>query len=276
MKKIIYGLFALLSIAVAQITYADIVLPAELPAMGTPVELLRQKGVKVYKHKKDLLDIQQPNWIQMSQTGIQKLPTWSAYWIDRLPYAQDHDANAYIVIPRLGVVAPIIDIPTQSLDYKHVAQWLSIDFNTYLQNGIIHYPSASLWSTGNVIMAGHSSYWRADAGRYKTIFASLPLLDFGDQIWSYTKNTSWGYDRYIYMVQKSYETPASNIEVLQQTKTKTLTLFTCVPIGTVESRWIVTATQVQPPKRLVKTQKIISYVHFVSLKSYSHFFLFIK
>ncbi|MBP6086548.1 hypothetical protein KA478_05265 [Patescibacteria group bacterium] len=75
MKKSIYGLFALLFVAVTQITYADIVLPVELPAMGTPVELLRQKGVKVYKHKKDLLDIQQPDWIQISQTGIQKLPT---------------------------------------------------------------------------------------------------------------------------------------------------------------------------------------------------------
>jgi LPXTG-site transpeptidase (sortase) family protein len=255
MKKSIYSVFAVLIIAFVQTAHADIILPAELPAMGTPVELLRQKWVKVYQDKKKLLDIQQQDRIQMSQTGIQHLNTWAVYWIQRIPHKQDHNASQYVVIPRLWVVAPIAVIPNASPDYKFVTQWLSIDFNQYLQNGVVHYPGSSFGSTWNVVLAGHSSYRKSDSGRYKTIFASLPLLEFGDQIRVYVKNAQWTYDRYRYMVQKSFQTTPTNVDILKNTDTQMITLFTCVPIGTVFDRRVVQATLMRPAKKLLYAPK---------------------
>jgi LPXTG-site transpeptidase (sortase) family protein len=215
---------------------------------------LRAKWVKVYTN--DKLDIQQPDRIYQTTTGIQFLPTWATYWIDRLPYKQDKNADQYLVLPRLGIVTPIADIPSTDSAYNDLFAGLSVDFNTYLQNGVVHYPSAKPWNTGNVVLAGHSSYWKSDTGRYKNIFFTLPLLEFGDQIWIYIKNKQWWYDRLRYTVQKSFETLPTNIDVIKQTTTKTLTLFTCVPIGTIQKRRIVQAQELVSAKKIARKKKL--------------------
>lgn len=224
------------------------------PAMSNLIVLLNQKWVKVYKH--DLLETIQPERIQMSNTGIQNMNTWIQYRVNRIPYTGDRNSTWYVVIPRLWIVTPIIDIPIVSDDFAKVNKGLSIDFNSYLQKWVVHFPSAWLGEIWNVVIAGHSSFWRKDIWRYKNIFFSLPLLDFGDQIWLYKKNWSGRYDRFIYMVQKSFETVPSDVSVMKQTYDKSLTLFTCVPIGTAKSRRVVKATYIDPPKKFIRKSKM--------------------
>lgn len=219
------------------------------PQMSTLITLLNQKWVKVYKHA--LLETTQPSRIQLSNTWIQHMNTWANYWIDKIPYEQDKNATGYIVIPRIWVVSPIIDIPSVSSDFAEVNRGLSIDFNSYLQRGSVHFPSAGLGEYWNTVIAWHSSYWKKDIWRYKNIFFSLPLLEFGDQIWIYKKNEKGSYDRYIYMVDKSYQTNPSDVSVLKQTTNRTLTLFTCTPIWTSLNRRVVTAKYINPPKKFI-------------------------
>ena len=52
------------------------------------------------------------------------------------------------------------------------------------------------------------------------------------------------------MVTASFETKPDDISVLAQENKKQLTMFTCVPIGTVRSRWVVQAIALNPPKKI--------------------------
>ena len=55
------------------------------------------------------------------------------------------------------------------------------------------------------------------------------------------------------MVWESFETDSKNVSVLEQTTKNTLlTLFTCVPIGTVKNRWVVQAKYLPTPKKIFK------------------------
>ncbi len=219
-----------------------------IPDLWNPLGLLKEKWVRVSIHP--LVQAAPHTWVTMSITWINKMPTSLEYWLKRLPYDQDKTGYAYIVIPRLWVVSPIVDIPNTSKDYTKVIDWLSINYNNYLRNGVVRYPWASVWQPGNTILAWHSAYWKSDIWRYKNIFFTLPLLQFGDQIWVYVKNQKWIYDRYKYMVWESYETDPKNVSVLEQNTNSTLlTLFTCVPIGTVKNRWVVQARYIATPKK---------------------------
>jgi LPXTG-site transpeptidase (sortase) family protein len=214
-------------------------------------ELLKQKGVKIYTHTR--VQTEQPAWIQMSNTWIQHMNTWATYWINRIPYEQDRKLTTYIVIPRLWVVAPLVELPKNSPDFQKTLQWLSIDLNSYLQNWVLHYPSVAPWNTGNVVVAWHSSYWKDDIWRYKNIFMTLPLLEFGDQIWTYTQISTWVYERHIYTVWESYETDPFDTSVLKKNPTeKIITLFTCTPIGTAKKRRIIKAKIREYTKKIIK------------------------
>ncbi len=65
-------------------------------------------------------------------------------------------------------------------------------------------------------------------------------MDNGQEIWIYKRNSATGkFARYIYKVQKSYNTDPSDISVIKPTETASITLFTCTPIGGAEGRWVV-------------------------------------
>ncbi|GHV26159.1 hypothetical protein FACS1894176_06310 [Bacteroidia bacterium] len=82
-----------------------------------------------------------------------------------------------------------------------------VNINTYLQNGVLHYPgSATYGENGNTVVMGHSSYFTADQGRYKTIFQAIIALNQGDLIWIFEKDAQGVYKKYTYIVEKSYQT----------------------------------------------------------------------
>lgn len=115
---------------------------------------------------------------------------------------------------------------------------------------------------GNMIIAGHSSYFTNDDGLFKTIFASLPVLNTGDEVLVYqksiktvkstTKVKSWdtvatpSFDQYRYVIGNSYEITPKDTWILNSRPTSShLTLFTCTPIGGNKNRWYIDATLVQ-------------------------------
>jgi sortase (surface protein transpeptidase) len=113
------------------------------------------------------------------------------YWLDRLPYKKDKKASMYIVLPVQGVVSPIVSLDPTSSDYQTVYSGGTIDFNTYLRDGVMQYPGSSRPNTtGNMIVMGHSSYLAKDIGRYKTVFQRLTVTYIDQEVRVYAKNAS--------------------------------------------------------------------------------------
>lgn len=144
-----------------------------------------------------------------------------------------------IMIPKIGQNIPIKEIdPKNLLDQ----QWhnLEEDIQAGLQEGVVHYPgTANPGQNGNVFITGHSSYYLWDPGRYKDVFALLHELVVGDTI-----TVFYNENRYDYKVTEIKVVHPNEVDVLQQTNDKRLTLMTCTPIGTALNRLIVVAEQV--------------------------------
>ena len=189
-------------------------LPNILPQTGTPLWQLRERWVDVIKNKN--VQTEMYDRIIPVSPRVYKYKTDLSYWLERLPkswwYQHDRNASNYLVIPRLWIITPITSIPESTKDYKNSLYWKPIDINNRLQWWVLHYPLSGLpASIGNMVIVGHSSYFKNDQWRYKTIFTSLPLLNQDDEIWVYQKTTnkgdnywsvqdrSWSwYNRYIY------------------------------------------------------------------------------
>lgn len=245
-------------------------LPTELLKTGTPVDALRAKWIDVVRSQWVLVD--QYDWITINSKKRYASHTGLSYRLKKMPqqtYKNDKSASIYVVIPRLGVVAPIRDIPSDHKDFTTLINWWSIQANNWLQNGVLHYPMSGLpGEVGNMVLFGHSSYYDKDPGRYKTIFTSIGLLKSGDEIWIYKKKTPSDkkeskdeqYERIIYDVSSSYLTSAKDVSVLKPKTWATLSLVTCAPIGTARDRIIVEAIirapeyiEVTVPVRHIKT-----------------------
>lgn len=124
-----------------------------------------------------------------------------------LPYAEDRNADMYLVIPQLGLVTPIQHIPRDSGDRNSMINGSEISINKYLKGGVIEYASSTAPGyRGKRIDFGHSNYYAADDGRYKTIFANLMRLDANDQVWYYVKQSNGDYKLYKYLITDSYPT----------------------------------------------------------------------
>lgn len=214
-------------------------LPSHILA-ATPVEALAKVGVKVIASPNIQTD--QDSWIQPED---QSTVTDSIdYWIDRLPKEEDKQKNSYMVIPKLGVVAPINSVSSSNPDFEKIKYWKTFDINKYLQSWVFKYPMTALpGHKGNGVFFGHSSYWHKDSWRYKTIFTTIPLLTKWDVIWLYTRwNEGWAFTKHVYEVTLSYDTSPSDVGVMMATPWATITLVGCTDIGRADGRWIVKAT----------------------------------
>jgi len=140
-----------------------------------------------------------------------------------------------IVIPKINVDAPIIDIQTN--DNRQILE--------DIKRGVGHYPkTAKPGRAGNTFLTGHSSYYWWSGGKYNQVFSLLHQLEIGDLIYIYYES-----DKFIYKVNNSFVVHPSETSVLEQPLDRAiLTLMTCTPIGTNLRRLIVTADLIgQPP-----------------------------
>lgn len=137
-------------------------------------------------------------------------------------------AESKLIIPQIQVNAPIV--------------WNVADENITqnLEKGVVHYKGTALpGQTGNIFITGHSSYYPWASGDYKEVFALLGKLQLNDKIYLQSNGKN-----YVYEVVNIKTVSPDDLSVLNATPTKTLTLMTCVPVGTNLRRLIVTANQI--------------------------------
>lgn len=148
----------------------------------------------------------------------------------------------YIVIPKLDLNVPI-QIPSSEALMREDWDKLEEDIQHGLEKGVVHYPgTAKPGQAGNFFVTGHSSYYPWAAGDYKNVFATLHLLDVGDEFWIY-----YGGDQHRYRVVEEKEVYPSDVSVLEQPLSKRMaTLMTCTPVGTTLRRLILHAEELHP------------------------------
>lgn len=139
-----------------------------------------------------------------------------------------YDDNT-IVIPKIGVKAPVI---------WEVAGGKVMDS---LQNGVVHLAgTARPGEAGNAFLTGHSSnyWWRG--GDFNSVFALLPELKEGDEIFVIFHGKIKKYQ-----VSQSVEVKRTEVSSYVSASSEQLTLMTCVPIGTNLRRLLVIAEPVR-------------------------------
>jgi LPXTG-site transpeptidase (sortase) family protein len=134
-----------------------------------------------------------------------------------------------LLIPKISVSAPITwDVADENI-------------NQALENGVAGYKGTALpGQNGNIFITGHSSYYIWAAGNYKDVFALLENVDLGDKIY-----IQYGGGNFTYEITSKKVVSPNDMSVLNQTNDKTLTLMTCVPVGTNLRRLIVIAKQIK-------------------------------
>lgn len=177
------------------------------------------------------------------------VPTSLSGYDDRLALALsrnqlklDQLADNQLVLPTLGQIWPIqINVdPGEDLEAALIQA---------LESGVARYPGSGLPNQiGNTFILGHSSNYWWSAGRYRTTFTLLPQLIVGDPI-----IVKYEQQLYYYRVMQKQVISPDKLEVLAPTKTPTLTLMTCYPIGSTKSRLIVVADLIRP-ENLYQTQ----------------------
>ncbi len=141
-------------------------------------------------------------------------------------------AENTITIPKINVHAPV--------EYEPSIQEAAVQ--KALESGVVHYGNTAVpGQNGNVAIFGHSSNDWWEPGNFKFVFVLLDKLSPGDRL-----TIDYQSKRYTYEVTGSKVVEPTDVSVLNQTSTPTLTLITCTPPGTSLRRLVVTAKQVSP------------------------------
>lgn len=213
-------------VRIVSVVVAIVIVVSSLPISVYALTPKEQKGVKVLKAPG--LEHESPTWL--TPFSLEEAPEDIAYRTSILPYPEDRAERMYIVLPTLGIVAPVVFVPEWTTDYTMMSQWKEIDINKYLVEGVMHYPSTSMpWEEWNAVIFGHSNFFTAQPGKYKTIFADSMNLDVSprDEIRIYTQQPDQTYDLQKFSVDESYETVPTDVEVLRPKWGKEITVFAC-------------------------------------------------
>jgi len=148
---------------------------------------------------------------------------------ERKPYISPEPR---IIIPKIGVDAPLV--------FPKAADNASI--LEAIEEGAALYPGTALpGRLGNTFITAHSSYYWWSGGEYNNLFALLDQLKKGDLIYLHYRG-----EEFIYRVRNSLVIKPTQVDVLNPTKTATISLMTCVPLGTNLKRLIVQGDLVSP------------------------------
>ena len=135
-----------------------------------------------------------------------------------------------LYIPTLEIRAPIVFVEGET----------EAVFQTALQKGVVQYPNtAKVGNVGNTYIFGHSSDFAFAKGDYKTVFALLPNIELGVEIWVSDEKAKV----YKYRVYDKFVAEKTATHLLSQETNgkRILTLQTSYPIGTALRRYIVKA-----------------------------------
>src|SRR3989344_5997637 len=144
------------------------------------------------------------------------------------PAPQEKMEPDKLLVPSLNIEAPVLYAERNNEDY----------FQELLVNGVVHYPgTAEIGEPGNAYIFGHSSDNALSSGKYKTVFALLPRIAAGADIYISDREGN----KYVYRVIESRAVEKDDLSVLDQgdRKRKLLTLQTSYPVGTSLKRYVV-------------------------------------
>lgn len=141
-----------------------------------------------------------------------------------------------MIIPKINVDAPVM----YGVGADHDSQMAA------MEHGIAHFsiPKANAvpGQIGNAVFAAHSSNDAFARGDYKFVFARNEKLVEGDVIYM-----NYEGKRYTYAVTRMEVVLPTEVSRVQlDTNVPTLTLISCVPLGTAEKRLLVFAEQISP------------------------------
>lgn len=145
-------------------------------------------------------------------------------------------ADSRLIIPKLNIDAPVFyDIGN---DFDSQIKAMSKGISHFAVPGASSHPGEK----GNTPLAGHSSSGMFSTGDYKFIFAVLEKLEPGDVFYANYKSV-----RYTYVVTRKEVVAPTDVNKLVIGEEKPyLTLITCVPVGTANSRLLVFSEQISP------------------------------
>lgn len=196
------------------------------------------------------LEWQSPDWF--TPFSLATAPENIAYRKLLLP-EQDRFSPMYIVMPTLWMVSPVIVVPEWSADATAMQSGKEIDINKYLVDWVMHYPwTAMPDEVWNIVIFGHSNFYKNRGVRYPSIFADIMNLDpiREDEIWLFTLKEDWiNYELYKYAIEKSYDTKPTDVGILEPNGWKELTVFACT--NGLAWRWILKARQIPDNELLV-------------------------
>ncbi|MFA4815293.1 MAG: sortase [Candidatus Gracilibacteria bacterium] len=147
-----------------------------------------------------------------------------------------------IRVPSLNINAPIVE-PQLGLDALEAKDWNTLEdqIRSSLLSGVAHYPgTAEPGKIGNAFYTGHSSNVLWEPSAYNTVFALLPEITEGADIY-----LTQDQKEFHYRVISKKEVNPSDVSILKQGDQKILTLMTCTPVGTALKRLVVTAQLVE-------------------------------
>lgn len=147
-----------------------------------------------------------------------------------------------IRVPSLDINAQVVE-PQLGLDSLQAKDWNSLEeqIRSSLLSGVVHYPgTAEPGKIGNAFFTGHSSNVLWEPSIYNTVFALLPDIEVGADI--YVTNDQ---KEFHYRVISKKEVSPDDVSILKQGDQKILTLMTCTPVGTALKRLVVTAELVE-------------------------------
>jgi LPXTG-site transpeptidase (sortase) family protein len=146
-----------------------------------------------------------------------------------------------IVIPSINVNAPIVQ-PKLALEDLQDQNWNALEdkIRSSLLNGVVHYPGTAVpGQKGNIFLTAHSSNVFWDTSEFNSVFALVPRMEEGDDIFIY-----YNQEEYHYRVSFKEEVKPTNVGILAQDENK-LSLVTCTPVGTTLNRTVITAYEVE-------------------------------
>lgn len=130
-----------------------------------------------------------------------------------------------LIIPKIGVNIPIIESKDPKYGLNHGA-WRLPKSSTPEKNG-------------NMILTGHRFKYLPPSN---LTFYLLDKMEAGDII-----SVVWNNKTYYYRVKEKKIVKADDLSILKQTKTPTLTIYTCDPIYSTKNRLVIVAEQITNP-----------------------------
>ncbi|TSC92584.1 MAG: Sortase family protein [Candidatus Berkelbacteria bacterium Licking1014_7] len=158
-----------------------------------------------------------------------------AKWLPQIKKIAKKDISGFgLDIAKIDVWAPIIP----QVDGYDEAIYLKA-----IEEGVAQFKDTkNPDENGNLLIFGHSEYYKDKPGDYKEVFKPLDKLEKGDPFNVYYQNKTFKYE-----IFESKKVGKSDWTIMDPTPEipddQTITLMTCWPPGTLDARWAVFAKQ---------------------------------